>query len=134
MKRLSFQCRFALAALVLLCGVAKTRAGESETKPTSEPPRAQLRVSGYGLLDNLRLRRMLDILQEGEKRPEFFNAAFIDDATFLLAARLRDDGYLKPVITAEMVLDNGKNVSRRWDESVDEPLPRTLRVRKVRFR
>jgi outer membrane protein assembly complex protein YaeT len=134
MKRLSFHCRFALGALLISSVASGVTAAEPDNKSKPESKPAQLRVSGYGLLDNLRLRRMLSILQEGEKKPEFFNAAFIDDATFLLAARLRDDGYLKPVITAEMVLDNGKNVSRRWDESVDEPLPRTLRARKVRFR
>jgi len=98
-----------------------------------EPPRAKLKISGYGFVGDLRLKKMLGILQEGTKQPEFYNASFLEDAALLLVSRLEDDGYLRPVIIAHVTLENGRQVSYVWDESVEDPLSRSLRAKKVHF-
>jgi len=57
----------------------------------------------------------------------------VEDAALLLVASVRRDGYLKPRIVARLTLDNGQTQSFEWTEAGREPLPRPLRVRKLRF-
>src|SRR6185436_17762250 len=95
-----------LIVFVFLAMTGKVFAADNST---NVPP-AKLKVSGYGLLGNLRLKTMLDVLREGKEKPEFYNASYIEDAALLLVARLRDDGYLKPLITARVTLENGQHV------------------------
>ncbi len=113
----------------LFC-VASTLADEAQ--PQAKP--AQLKISGYGILGDLRLKKMLRILQEGKTKPLLFDANYVEDSALLLVSRLNDEGYLKPVIQARLTLADGRKVSYSWDEPVEEPLPRPLEVRKLRFK
>ncbi|HYG23983.1 MAG TPA: BamA/TamA family outer membrane protein [Verrucomicrobiae bacterium] len=98
------------------------------------PPKpAKLKISGYGLLGNLRLRQMLRILQEGKTPPTLYDANFVEDAALLLVSRLNDDGFLRPVITARLTLDDGTEAIHIWDEPVEEPMQRPIAARAVQF-
>ena len=99
------------------------------------PKPALLKVSGYGLLGNRELTRALQLLEEPGKKPEFFDANFIEDAALILMSRLRKDGYLKPEITARLTFSDGRSAQYEWQHEVrDQPLPRPMRVRQVEFR
>jgi outer membrane protein insertion porin family len=121
-----------LIALIVLLVAMCASAAEGPAAP--EPKPAGLKISGYGFLGQFRLKQMLRLLQVGETRPEYFDANYIEDAVLLLASHLGDEGYLRPVITADLTLEDEDVVSYVWDEPVEEPLPRPLAVRAVRFR
>jgi outer membrane protein assembly factor BamA len=95
---------------------------------------ARLKISGYGLLGNRELKRVLTTLELAGKKPEFFGADFIEDATLVLAARVKSDGYLKPAITVELQLADGGQLQVKAQDLLENPLPRPLRVRQARFR
>jgi outer membrane protein assembly complex protein YaeT len=98
---------------------------------TSKP---KLKISGYGWLGNLELKRTILLLEaNGKKRPTF-DANFVEDAAIILLSRLTEDGYLHPELTAVMTLTNGHTLSFRWHEAFEEPLPRPLAATKVEFR
>ena len=100
-----------------------------------EPEHAELKVSGYGLLGNRKLKRSLELLGQPKKKPVFYNANFIEDSALVLISSLHRDGYLKPQIQAKVVLADGTKVSYDWDRAVrDEPLPRPCNARRVEYR
>lgn len=104
------------------------------TGAVEERPRAELHVSGYGLIGNLRLKRMLDLLQQGPQRREFFDPNFIEDGALILISRLQRDGHLKPRVTAHLKLEDGSHIDFTWNKPIrDEPLPRPLSIREVEF-
>ncbi len=102
---------------------------------TPAPPKpATLKISGYGVLGNLRLKKMLRILQEGKSRPLLFDANYVEDAVLLIISKLNDEGYLQPVVTAQLTLADGRRMSHVWHKSVEDPLPRPLEIRAVHFK
>src|SRR5215204_5167793 len=100
---------------------------------TNKVKKAQLKISGYGLLGNFDAKRTLKTLELGGRKPEFFGPAFIEDAALILTARVKRDGYLQPIINIEMDLDEGGHMRIRADELTEHPLPRPLRVKRVHF-
>ena len=114
---------FAILMLVPLADVA----GD---EPEPDPP--DLKVRGYGLWGNRELRRTIELLDTEEDR-RYFDANFIEDAVFILNSRVQQDGYLRPTITARVILDDGSRERFSWEERLDTLLPRPLRVRSVRF-
>src|SRR5689334_13815106 len=83
---------FLLSCLLLACLAAATRA--SDQTQTLAPKPAALRISGYGFLGNHELKRILQTLELAGKKPEFFSPSFVEDATLILASRIKRDGYL----------------------------------------
>lgn len=128
---------FRLTRWILVCVVSATilapASAQTTNAPAEKPERAKLKLSGYGLLGNLRLKRMLRILDEGKTRPRHFDASFVEDAALLLVSRLAEDGYLRPVIVARLETADGNAVSYVWDEPVEEPLPRPLAARVAHY-
>src|SRR5690242_15459441 len=96
--------------------------------------RALLKISGYGFLGNRELKRMLMTLELGGKKPPFFDATFVEDAALLLSARVKRDGYLAPVITLQLRLENGGGINVEATDLLENPLPRPLRVAEARFK
>src|SRR5947209_619257 len=47
---------------------------------TNAPPRAKLKISGYGILGNRELKRILSTVELGRTKPQFFGAPFVEDA------------------------------------------------------
>ena len=118
------------AVLVLLCGVFAAPARADETNP---PPPAKFKISGYGFLGDLRLKRIIKLLEVPKKKPEYFDANFMEDTALILKSKVREDGYLNPTIVITAYLGNEKKGVRYfWNET--EPLPRPLHAREVRFK
>jgi len=92
-----------------------------------------LKISGYGLIGNHQLKRVLTTLELAGKKPEVFEAAFVEDAALILASRIKRDGYLEPRITVVIVLENGEQIQVQADDLLDNPLARTLRIKRVNF-
>src|SRR4051794_20464586 len=116
-----------LAAVLLLAFCAGAAAKEPKAKPAS------LKISGYGVLGNRQLRRTLVTLEFAGNLPEFLSASFIEDAALIITSRVKRDGFLEPEVTVEMELSDGKVREFNAIDLMDNPLPRELRIRKVRF-
>src|SRR3954462_11327402 len=82
------------------CGVAY--AAESK-----EPKAAELKISGYGILGNRELKRILTTLELGGKKQKVFGASFVEDAALILSARIKRDGFLEPEVTISLGLAEG---------------------------
>src|ERR1043166_9655766 len=119
-------------SLLVLCLASRVSAADPPQPKKVRP--ARLKISGYGLLGNRELKRVLTTLELAGKKPEFFGADFIEDATLVLAARVKSDGYLKPAITVELQLADGGQLQVKAQDLLENPLPRPLRVRQARFR
>jgi outer membrane protein insertion porin family len=91
-------------------------------------------ISGYGILGNRQLKRLVRTMSEEELKNEFVDANFIENSAVLLIARLHDDGFLKPTIQARITLVDGSKTNVAWREVIEPPLPRPLHARQVRFR
>lgn len=117
--------------LVLLAG-SVLRAAEA---PSVEPPsRAKYKISGYGLFGNRQLRRLVNTLELGRQRPEFFTPAFVEDAMLIIAARVRRDGYLQPQIGIEMEFADGTVHEVTGMQLIENPLPASTQIRRVHFK
>src|SRR5262249_9052655 len=90
-----------ICSVIFLFHCPTTARADSAT--TNAKP-ARIKISGYGLFGNRELRRMLVTLELGGKRPVFFESSFVEDATLLLNARVKRDGYLKPSLTLRLTL------------------------------
>src|SRR5579864_6191646 len=124
-------CRSGLALVFLLCWLLPSVAKASEK--TNAPPRAKFKVRGYGFLGNLRLKRILKLLEiQNKEKPEFFDANFMEDCSLILKSKLLDDGFLEPKITIRILKEDGTGAQYVWNET--EPLPRPLRAKQVEFR
>jgi outer membrane protein assembly complex protein YaeT len=99
---------------------------------TNAPPRARFKISGYGFLGDLRLKRIIKLLAVPKEKPEFFDANFMEDSALILKAKVREDGYLNPTVVITAFDENGKGQRYFWNET--EPLPRPLQAREVRFK
>src|SRR5690348_12575940 len=60
-------------ALLLVCLLLDLPARADKT---NEPPAAKFKISGYGFLGDLRLKRIIKLLEVPKKKPEFFDANF----------------------------------------------------------
>lgn len=121
----------ALACVILAVTLMAFAAG-AVGKP--EPPAAKLKISGYGLFGDLRLKRTIQLLELQTKKPQFFDANFIEDSAVILRSNLRDDGYLQPAITVNLTWEDGRELKYEWNDAPEEPLPRALRAREVEFK
>jgi outer membrane protein insertion porin family len=101
--------------------------------PPAEPPPAELKVSGYGLLGNRELKRILKTVELARQKPRLFGTAFVEDSALILSARVKRDGFLSPLIAVDMELEDGRRLSVRDTDLLENPLPRSLRIRKVHF-
>lgn len=126
-------CPASLAAFTTPAdGTAASTNHATWSKPGVKP--ASLKISGYGILGDRELKRMLRTLELAGTRPEFFTAPFVEDAALILAARIKRDGFLKPAIQIELELEHGGHMRVASDELLDNPLPRPLRITAVHFR
>src|SRR5438270_2580798 len=98
-----------LFCLCLFTTLAMSAGNASASKP-KKPPRAVLKISGYGFLGNRELKRILTTLELSGRKPEFFYPSFIEDAALILSARVKRDGFLAPKINIHLELENGTTV------------------------
>lgn len=119
--------RFWLVFLVAAFLSLPVRSAESH-------PHARLKISGYGILGDLRLKQQIRLLELQKRKPEFFGADVIEDSSIILFSRLCDEGFLQPEITVLLNLEDGRKVSYVWRDANQEPLPRPTRARRVEFK
>ncbi|MGZ8919882.1 MAG: BamA/OMP85 family outer membrane protein [Limisphaerales bacterium] len=119
-----------LIFLCVLCASVVSICAANETN--GEP--AKLKVSGYGLFGNRELKGLVSLLQTGEKKPEFFEANYVEDAVLIMFSRLQRDGYLTPTIRAEVELREGSVQEFIWTEPLGEPLPRPFEAKRLEFK
>lgn len=119
--------------LALLAWVPALAASGASKAAVPAPKPATLQISGYGILGNRELKRMLKTLELAGKSPEFFSASFVEDAALILAARVKRDGYLRPNIEVSLRLSDGTLVRTNADRLIEIPLPRPLRIVSARF-
>jgi outer membrane protein assembly complex protein YaeT len=76
---------------------------------------------------------MLLTLELGGKRPVFLESSFVEDATLLLTARVKRDGYLKPSLTLRLTLAGGGQMQMKAEKLLENPLPHSLQITEARF-
>jgi len=99
----------------------------------SNPPMAKLRVEGTGLLRDRELRIALNRLLGAELKSTL-DANAIEDAGVILSSSLESEGFQQPVVELEIKLEDGSEKRFRFDPTFENPLPRPLSAREVRFK
>src|ERR1700748_1182315 len=95
-------------------------------------PSASFKISGYGVFGDLRLKRIIKLLEVPKEKHVYFDANFIEDSALILKSKIRQDGFLNPQIIVRVTKEDGSRTRYVWNET--EPLPRPLRAVEVRFR
>ena len=116
---------------VLACSIALNVCG-ADQPPKPKP--IKIEFSGYGILGNRILKRLVRTMQAEDMRNETVDANFIENAGLIVISRMREDGFLNPVVIADMVLADDRRFAMRWRGSVDPPLPRPLAAKAVHFK
>src|SRR5687768_6418870 len=114
-----------LLAIVLICPSLHA-AGASKSS-------AKVRVDGVGWVRDRELRAALTRLL-GTELKETLDANAIEDAAVILSSSLGEQGFQKPEIVIEMVLHDGAERRAVFDPKFENPLPRPLSAREVRFK
>lgn len=122
-------CLCVVCAVVLLLSEDSARA-QTNTVETVQP--ARLQISGFGLLRNRALSKSLLELQPNPEAAAF-DANFIEDAFLILNNRLAEDGFLNPVIVANLTLTNERTLAVWWDGEGELEVPRDIEVETARF-
>jgi outer membrane protein insertion porin family len=96
-------------------GLCLCLAAETDTRPPVSVQPKSVQVSGYGLFQNLRLR---NLLREIDLQPDepVFEANFVEDSLFLIRAQLRRDGFLRPLLRAELTFQDGRVEQVEWSD------------------
>jgi outer membrane protein assembly complex protein YaeT len=106
----------------------------SAATQTNSPTRAKLKITGYGILGNRELKRIIKTVELGSRKPEFYGAVFVEDSALILSSRVKRDGYLKPKVYAYLTLEHGGHIRVEAQELLDNPLPRPLRIKEAHFK
>lgn len=125
-----FHNRFTLLCVLILISLFSVKAATQ----TNAPTRAKVKISGYGVLGNRELKRILKTVELGNRKPEFYGAVFVEDSALILSSRVKRDGYLKPKVYAYLTLEHGGHIRVEAQELLDNPLPRPLRIKRVQFK
>src|SRR4051812_16311631 len=130
LKRRALQLALGVMLLFVLLLPARTLAASDE--PKVKP--AKFKISGYGILGNRQLRRILLTTELTKKKPQFFGASFVEDSALILISRVKRDGYLHPELTITLEMDDGNMMQVDGTKLLDNPLPRPLRIVRVQFK
>ncbi len=121
---------FAVLAVLLMAVLSLGASGKDE----KSPPPAKFQISGDGFFGDLKLKHTVRLLESPKPKSQFFDANFVEDTAMILISKLRDEGYLRPVIIVTITSDDEKKLKYVWNETTEEPLPRSLRARNVHFK
>ncbi|MDB6039963.1 MAG: surface antigen, partial [Verrucomicrobiales bacterium] len=119
--------RIGLCTFLLFCVTSLQTLAKSETNT------AKVRISGYGVLGDLQLKKTLKMLEQAGKKPEFISANYIEDAALILLSRINHDGFLKGSVSVEINLNTGSRQRAEWTGVIRDPLPRTWQATNVHF-
>jgi outer membrane protein insertion porin family len=119
------------AALAFVLLVVALAAPAAETS-TNEP--ATVKVSGFGLLGNREMVRLLRNFQVNKKMPAVIGRDFVEDAAMTLLARANDDGYLRATLRASFRLPDGSRREFAWTNALEVMLPADFAAREAQFK
>ncbi len=125
-RRLIFPAMFAALALVL--AVWPANAAQTATNET-----AKVKVSGFGILGNREMGRLLRNFQPDGKLPVVVDRTFVEDATLILLARAHDEGYLSATLSGDFTMTDGTQQHLAWTNVMDALLPREFAAREAHF-
>lgn len=94
---------------------------------------AEVSVDGAGILRDRELKAALKRLLAVEAR-ETVDANAIEDAAVILTSALGEEGFQSPSVEIEVVLEDGAQRRFTFDPTFENPLPRPLSARGVKFR
>src|SRR5687768_13435532 len=114
-----------LLAVVLICPSLRA-AGASKSS-------AKVRVDGVGWVRDRELRLALERLL-GTELKETLDANAIEDAAVILSSSLGEQGFQRPEIGVDVKLLDGSERLLAFDPTFENPLPRPLEAREVRFK
>ncbi len=127
-------CALLLGAVCLFAFCLAPRPALAAPVTPAKPKPAVLRISGYGVLGNRQLKRMLRTLDLAGQQPDFFSSSFVEDASLILASRVKRDGYLHPRMDIVLRLADGSQMVTNAQSLIENPLPRDLRIALAHFR
>jgi outer membrane protein insertion porin family len=116
------------------CGLWLSTFSSSMAATNDVPKPAILKISGYGLLGNRELKRILRTLELEGKKPAFFSPDFVEDAAMILTSRVKRDGYLQPALNIHLMLADGSTMEVKVAKMIENPLPRPLVVVRAEFK
>jgi outer membrane protein assembly complex protein YaeT len=123
-----------LGALWLAVGCAGIAPGAAYATETSTNTPATVRVSGFGLLGNRELARLLRNFQPGGKMPPVIDRSFVEDAALVLLARATEEGFLRARLRADFGMLDGLQQHFVWTNALEVTLPRTFAAHAARFK
>lgn len=113
-----------MGLILAVCGAGAGMAAEDGAK---------IEISGLGFLGNREMRISLERLL-GEERGAVLGSNAIEDAMFLLMSAVQDEGFLKPVIEAELTGQDGRQVELTMDADMTTTVPRDVAARAAHFK
>lgn len=117
--------------IVLVLTLALWPAGATET-PTNEP--ARLKSSGFGVLGNRELVRLLQNFEPDGKMPVVIDRTFVEDAALIMLARAHDEGYLRATLSGDFTMTDGSRQHFAWTNALETVLPNDFAARVAHFR
>lgn len=96
-------------------------------------PPAVVKVSGFGLLRNRELVRLLRNFQTDHRQPTVIDRGFVEDAALVLFSRAESQGYLGPHLLARFTLVDGSEQRLESTNALAIQLPRDFAARVARF-
>lgn len=127
----SFRCRcwrFVLGLAVVLT-LSPLQGAETATNVP-----AKVKISGYGLLGNREMVRLLQNFQPDRRMPAVIDRAFVEDATLVLLGRARDDGFLNATLHGRFEMRDGPEQQFSWTNAMEMSLPREFAAKRAWFR
>src|SRR5262245_43852696 len=119
--------------LLAIAGVGLTLPSRTNAAPASTNKPAVVKVSGFGLLENREMRRLLRSFQTNQAFPTIVGRDFVEDAALMLLSRVNQDGYLDAKLVAHFTLVDGTKQTFTWTNVLDAQLPRDFAARQARF-
>lgn len=118
------------ALLVLSLALIFSTVGAAETTTNDL---AKVKVSGFGILGNREMSRLLRNFQPDGKLPVVVDRTFVEDATLILLSRAHDDGYLSATLSGDFTMTDGAQQHLAWTNAMDALLPREFAAREAHF-
>ena len=118
--------------LVLLATVVAFSTAHSAEPSTNKP--AVVKVSGFGILGNREMVRLLRNFQLSGRFPVIIDRTFVEDTALVLLSRVNEDGYLQAKLQANLETPNGLTQKFVWTNGLDVALPRDFSARKASFK
>jgi nicotinamidase-related amidase len=120
-----------LAAVCLASVLASSSLGAAETS-TNVP--VKVKVSGFGLLGNREMVRLLRNFQLNGRMPPIIDRTFVEDAALVLLARATEEGFLRATLRANFKMPDGSRRRFNWTNALEVALPLDFAARAGDFR